>query len=209
MAEIVYVMTNEAMPGIVKIGRTGNIEQRIRELDTTALPLPYECHYAAQVDNSIATEKILHALFSEYRVRANREFFRLQPEKVVIALRLAPHTDATPKHGVFESKEEEQAVILARARRGRIDLNAINVPVGAQLSFSRDDKIKCTVLPENRVDYLGKSMSLSRSALTILQGMGNATSTVSGSAMWMYSDETLEERRQRMESEKFGSQVDD
>ena len=37
MAEIVYVLTNEAIEGMVKIGRTStSVEQRIKELDNTS-----------------------------------------------------------------------------------------------------------------------------------------------------------------------------
>ena len=47
MSEIVYVLTNESMEGLVKIGRTSTgVEQRIRELDNTSVPLPFQCFYA-------------------------------------------------------------------------------------------------------------------------------------------------------------------
>jgi hypothetical protein len=36
MSEIIYVLIYEAMPGYVKVGRTTNLEQRIRSLDTTS-----------------------------------------------------------------------------------------------------------------------------------------------------------------------------
>jgi hypothetical protein len=50
--EKVYVLRNEAMPGYVKVGFTrGSLEDRIRELDTTGIPLPFECFYAARVSN--------------------------------------------------------------------------------------------------------------------------------------------------------------
>jgi hypothetical protein len=52
MSEIVYILTNEAMEGIVKIGRTTtSVEQRIRELDNTSMPLPFQCFYAGEVVN--------------------------------------------------------------------------------------------------------------------------------------------------------------
>jgi hypothetical protein len=207
MSEIVYVMVNEAMAGIIKIGRTSDIEQRIRSLDSTALPLPFECHYAALVENAADIERILHSLFSEYRIRPNREFFRLSPEKVVTALRLTQHQDVTPRSGVFEDAEEQRAVAETRARRDRINLRAIDVPVGAQLVFSRDTEITCTVLNDTQVDYQGSVTSLSRSALTILQTMGYSAGSVSGSTFWMYENETLDERRRRLESERFDSPV--
>ena len=63
MPEIVYVLTNEAMEGMVKIGRTTtSVEQRIRELDNTSLPLPFQCFYAAEVANSAIVEGKLHLL---------------------------------------------------------------------------------------------------------------------------------------------------
>ena len=61
MSEIVYVLTNEAMDGMVKIGRTStSVEQRIRELDNTSMPLPFQCFYAAEVHDSVVVEGKLH-----------------------------------------------------------------------------------------------------------------------------------------------------
>ncbi|EKD33224.1 MAG: hypothetical protein ACD_76C00068G0021 [uncultured bacterium] len=53
MNEIIYILINEAMPGYVKIGRTTNLEQRIRSLDTTSVPLPFECFYACTVKDAV------------------------------------------------------------------------------------------------------------------------------------------------------------
>jgi hypothetical protein len=40
---IVCTLTNESMPGYIKIGRTGtSVEQRMRELDKTSTPLPFQ-----------------------------------------------------------------------------------------------------------------------------------------------------------------------
>ena len=39
---IVYILTNEAMPGYVKIGRTdGDLAGRVRQLNSTGVPLPF------------------------------------------------------------------------------------------------------------------------------------------------------------------------
>ena len=48
---IVYILTNAAMPGLVKIGMTARaeIEARMNELYSTGVPLPFECSYAGRV----------------------------------------------------------------------------------------------------------------------------------------------------------------
>ena len=53
MNNIIYILVNESMPDLVKIGRTNrSIEQRIKELDNTSVPLPFQCFYAAEVSNA-------------------------------------------------------------------------------------------------------------------------------------------------------------
>ena len=54
---IVYILTNESMPDTIKVGITGNLDRRIKELDTTGTPLPFECYYAVEVENAAAIEK--------------------------------------------------------------------------------------------------------------------------------------------------------
>lgn len=48
---IVYVLTNPAMPGLVKIGQTkrDKMDARLKELYGTGVPLPFECQYACRV----------------------------------------------------------------------------------------------------------------------------------------------------------------
>lgn len=67
MSNIIYVLINEAMPGLVKIGWTsGGVESRISQLSGgSGVPLPFECHFAAEVKDARILEKTLHQLFSE------------------------------------------------------------------------------------------------------------------------------------------------
>lgn len=71
------------MPGYVKIGRTTNLEQRIRSLDTTGVPLPFECFYACTVNDSAFVEKQLHDAFLDHRVRSSREFYKKNEDIVI------------------------------------------------------------------------------------------------------------------------------
>ena len=56
---IVYILTNESMPGYIKIGRTEtSVPQRMSELDKTSMPLPFQCYYAARVDDYAEWKKL-------------------------------------------------------------------------------------------------------------------------------------------------------
>lgn len=92
---IVYLLTNEAMPGLVKIGKTSrcDLKMRMRELFTTGVPLPFECVYACKVKLSHMDEleKALHTAFAPNRVNENREFFRISPSQPLPILKLLHH----------------------------------------------------------------------------------------------------------------------
>ena len=106
MTDIIYILTNDAMDGFLKIGLTStSVEQRMRELDTTGVPLPFTCFHASEVTNGRKTEKLLHDAFKDSRVRQRREFFQTNPERVRSALLLAQVNDVTPRDDV-ETEEE-------------------------------------------------------------------------------------------------------
>ena len=75
-AGFIYVMTNEAMPGLVKIGKTTKLPtERARELYTTGVPNEFEVKFAILVDDIDEWEKEIHKLLDEFRVSESREFF--------------------------------------------------------------------------------------------------------------------------------------
>lgn len=210
MAQIVYVLTNEAMPGIVKIGMTADsVESRISSLNShSGVPLPFECYFAAEVDSCTRVEKVLHQLFSEHRINPKREFFRIEPEKVVLALSIGNFKDVTPGV-VLADEEDKQALAKEKARRPRIKLSALGIQVGSILVFSRDENITATVVEGNRIQYKNAITSLSAAALDALHELGYKTPSASGSEYWKFEGELLDERRYRMESEQFDSPVEE
>lgn len=203
MPNIVYVLTNEAMPGLVKIGRTANsLEERIKQLNTSGVPLPFECHFAAEVNDSAKLEATLHRLFADHRINVNREFFKVDPEKVVLAISIGEFKEVTP--GVVElDKDEQLALEKAKARRPRIRLEALGINPGAELTFSRDSRMTAVVEQGGSVNFQGESLSLSAAALKALHQLGYRTSAASGSAYWVFDGELLDERRIRMEADQF------
>lgn len=207
---VIYILTNPVMPGLVKIGcTTGPVEDRVKDLSSaTGVPVAFACHFAARVSNMLAKEKLLHQLFDDHRINPKREFFKIAPEKVVIALRLGDlvevtpgKTDLPPEEAAAADKAEKADVI----RRSRIDLAAIGIPMGAQLTLSRGNDIHAIVVAGNKVEYDNQVMSLSAAALAAIQKLGYAWSAVSGSDFWLYEGKTLDEIRTAKEAEQFGS----
>ena len=200
MEEIIYILINGAMPGYTKIGRTTNLEQRIRSLDTTSVPLPFECFYACTVKDAVFVEQQLHDAFLDHRVRSTREFFEISPERAVAALKLAEIENVTPKKDFVESQEDQQALNRTNERRAVFNFNMVDIPVGAELVFSRDENIKAKVVDNRNVEFNGEIVSLSVAADKSMRKMGIQWKSVQGPAYWMYEGEILDERRKRFES---------
>jgi hypothetical protein len=199
--EIIYILTNDAMPGYVKVGKTGtSLEQRVRELSSsTSIPLPFTVFYACTVKNATFVEHQLHDAFDDSRVNPKREFFNIAPERVVAALKLAEIADITPKGDFVETQEDQQALNEARERRSRFNFGMVDIPLGAELTFSRNENIKARVVDKHATDSIevnGNITSLSHSAKEIL----GYNYPVAGTEYWIYEGETLDERRRRFES---------
>ena len=80
----VYVLSNPAQPGILKIGYTSNTpEERARQLsNATGVALPYVVEYAYSCWNGLELEKDIHERLNEYRLTKQREFFQVDLDEV-------------------------------------------------------------------------------------------------------------------------------
>jgi len=138
---LVYVLANPAMPGLVKIGQTTNeITSRMNELNTTGVPLPFECLFACEVDDCKVVENALHKAFYPNRVNPRREFFEIDPDQAIAILRLFAKKDVTPAI-IAEiiksvSTAEKEASENYKKRRPLLNFAEMGVPIGAKLVFT-------------------------------------------------------------------------
>ncbi|WP_368669432.1 GIY-YIG nuclease family protein [Roseibium sp. RKSG952] len=115
----VYLLTNAAMPGLVKIGMTRRHPlERVRELNsTTSLPFPFRIVAAVETQNAVALEKSIHQALSGKRVNDRREFFRVSiPEAEGVMSAAAHRKRATPVRS-FKSKPRRSRAKSRRRRR--------------------------------------------------------------------------------------------
>ncbi len=81
-----------------------------------------------------------------------------------------------------------------RVRSPNTLFRGLGVPIGAELVFTKDNHITCTVLDDsNQVEYSGKEWAISALAMHLLSGY-----VVNGFAYFCYEGETLVDRRLRL-----------
>jgi hypothetical protein len=195
MSQIVYVLTNESMPEYVKIGFTKrSVEKRIEQLDTTGVPLPFEIYYAAMVDDAQKEELWLHSIFADRRVRDKREFFKINPEYVVLALKRVEISELVLESGL--TPEQEREVDEIKKRRSRFHFANYGIPIGSKLTFTRDSHIIAEVVKNDKIKINGKVDSLSTFAMNLL----NYKRRPQGTLYFEFEGEILDVRRRRLDS---------
>jgi hypothetical protein len=196
--QIVYILTNESMPGYTKIGITTDqpLETRVRQLDTTSVPLPFVIHYAAIVVDAKMVEGKLHDAFDEYRVRKNREFFYVDPERVVSALQIGELKNITPKNELTFENANDMPLPIVKKIAPKFQFEAYGIPVGSEIVYSRDDSIKAYVAEGNKVMYQGETLALSPLSKRLL----GYNYLVRGPLYWKYNGELLSELKKRFEN---------
>ena len=206
MSEFVYILTNPTIPDLVKIGRTTNLKERMRSLSShSGVPVPFECYYCCEVENSKEVEERLHTGLGDPRIKINpkREFFRISPERVKVLLEGYSIREVNLEGDVVEDSEEQEVLNRERSRRPVFTFSMLNIPTGSTLKFLRDETKIVTVTGDREVEFDGNRTSLNQVTLDLLRNEhGKNWTTVRGPDYWIFENETLTERRLRMEEGK-------
>lgn len=195
---LVYLLVNDAMPGLVKIGKTSRhaLEKRMKELYSTGVPLPFECVYACKVKLSHMgeLEKALHTAFAPQRVNESREFFRISVEQVLPLLHLLTHMnegDATAEVAAEIASdlqpEDKAAIAKSKSRRPPLNFEEMGILPGAVLSFVKDPNITVTVVSAKKVSCDGEETALSPLTTKLL----GRTTLVQPTPYWEFKGENL------------------
>ena len=198
MSKIVYILTNESMPDTIKVGITDNLDRRVRELDNTSTPLPFECYYAVEVENASVIEKKIHEGLDDKRIRQNREFFNVTPEQAKAILEIAEvmgGKNVTPTEDIVETPQDKQALDTARKKRSKFNFGMVNIEPGTILEFVKDKTITCEVIDDSKIKFRGEVTSLSASANTVLHEMGYDWEQAHGPKFWMHQGKSLRDLR--------------
>jgi hypothetical protein len=167
------------------------------------LPEDFSEKLTAAVDTLVALEErvsvanLEFALNLFYRIRFREEYALTDNDTFI-------HVCAKYYRGgndVFSNTKKPRvrandlSVLSRRVRGPNTRFRNLGVPIGAELVFTTDSHISCTVLDDsNQVVYGGKTWAISALAIDLL-----GVSSANGFVHFSYEGETLWERRLRLE----------
>lgn len=147
----------------------------------------------------ISTANLEFALNLLYRIRFRKEY--ALPDNDTFLRICAKHYlgggDVFPNTKKPRARANAWSVPGRRVRSPNTNFRSLGVPIGAELVFTKDCHITCTVLDDsNQVKYSGKAWAISALVMHLL-----GWSAANGFACFSYEGEILSDRRLRLERE--------
>jgi hypothetical protein len=190
---IVYVLTNEAMPGLVKIGYTTDLKERIKKLSQpSGIPAPFECFFAVEVENPQEVEKKIHDGLHGARKNLSREFFEIAPERVKSLMQLPEHRVVLLTE-VSDSGTTPTSNIENGATSRRLSLTAAGLSIGDKLVFTRDNQVSVVVKNSSSVQFGEEQMTLAQATKIALRQIGESWSAGAAADYWLFGEDLLAE----------------
>jgi len=212
----VYILTNPSFrEDWVKIGKSSRpVDVRSKELDNTAVPLPFEIYATMQTVKYGEIERIVHKQIdrlTDLRIRQNREFFNVHPSQALdILLDLAHAVEDAVVVKYEEGKPRQLYPVMEKPKevkgerkptRPPFDFSMVGLTVGDTVQFD-PLKLKLKVAGKNKVEHEGRIWSLSAFCGTYLpENMQNTSGAYQGPKYFSYQGKTLWELRLEKEKE--------
>ena len=209
----VYILTNPSFrEDWVKIGKSSRpVDVRSKELDNTAVPLPFEIFATMKTVKYNEVEKLVHKTIdrlTDLRIRQNREFFNVPPQVALdifrdIALTIDDavvtlYQDNKPVEDDGQKKDEAQ---MHEPKRARFKFSMCGIKIGEFVTFDPTG-VLVKVATDDSVEYNGRIYKLSPFAGTFMpEEMRNQSGAYQGAKYFSYNGKILTILRQEMENE--------
>jgi hypothetical protein len=202
----VYVLKNDYMPGLVKIGMTirDDYRNRLNDLYTTGVPVPFKAVHASKVrkEDTRKIEQALHVAFAPDRVNPRREFFHMEAERVIAMLRVIEIEDVTDYTNVIlrenldpseleaqtrATEEREREESEQRKKRPTLNYHELGIQDGERLLWKDNQEIYVIVSGERKVKYKGEEYSLT----AVTQKLKDTSKAIAPAPYWLYGSKSL------------------
>lgn len=214
----VYILTNPSFRADwVKIGKSSRpVDVRSKELDNTAVPLPFEIYATLRTCKYSEVEKQIHKQIdrlTDLRIRQNREFFNIAPSVALDIMRdiadllddaeLTIYIDGKPV--VSKNKEEDHKFEKEKKEKQRkapkppFKFHMIGLNVGDTVTFDPLN-LSVRVASDDKIEYDGRLYSLSAFTANFLpEEMQTASGAYQGPKYFSYQGKKLSDLRNEKE----------
>ncbi|MCQ2317166.1 MAG: GIY-YIG nuclease family protein [Bacteroidales bacterium] len=214
----VYILTNPSFrEDWVKIGKSSRpVDVRSKELDNTAVPLPFEIYATLKTSKYAIVEKQIHKQIdrlTDLRIRQNREFFNIAPDVALDIMRdiadllddaeIAVYVDGKPM--ISKDKDEDKKIKdEVETKKHSVSKPSFKFPmtglkIGDVVTFSPTG-VEVRVATDNKVEYEGRLWSLSAFTATFMPiEKQNTSGAYQGPKYFTYKGKTLNDLRNENE----------
>ncbi len=210
----VYILTNPSFrEDWGKIGKSSRpVDVRSKELDNTAVPLPFEIYATLKTAKYDKVEKQIHKQIdrlTDLRIRQNREFFNIAPSVALDIMRdiadlledaeLAVYVEGKPV--VSSSKDEDKKINAANEDKKRkkvkpaFKFHMVGLNVGDTIIFDATH-LPVKIATDDKIEYEGRLWSLSAFTAEFLpEEMQNTSGAYQGPKYFSYGGKTMQQMR--------------
>ena len=217
-AGFVYILTNPSFrEDWVKIGKSSwPVNVRSKELDNTAVPLPFEIYATLKTTKYAKVEKQIHKQIdrlTDLRIRQNREFFNIAPSVALDIMRdiadllddseLCIYVEGKPI--LSKSKDEDKQIEADSQEKQRkkqkppFKFHMIGLNVGDTIVFDAL-QLPVKIASDDKIEYEGRLYSLSAFTANFLpEEKQYASGAYQGPKYFSYNGKALSELRKEKE----------
>ena len=214
---VIYILTNPAFPEYVKIGYADNLENRLKSLNNSSVPMQFRVYAIYEVNERLADKKVhelIDMLNPDLRKIDNfdgkehkREFYVMSAESAYLLFECIAKISGTTSrlkrmkpNGREILEEQEARAIEDNAHRGPLKLiTDCKIQKGDYIEFIQNPDIKATVKDDRTIEYDGMAMSITALADKIYSDRGEVRPNSAATTMFSYRGERLTDLRIRME----------
>lgn len=212
----VYILTNPSFrEDWVKIGKSSRpVDIRSKELDNTAVPLPFEIFATIQTVKYNDVEKHVHKTIdrlTDLRIRQNREFFNVPPQvaldifydisQMIDDAVVTVYKDNKP---ILNSEKKSTPATKKRiVKRGRFKFSMVGIKIGEIVTFvpTRTD---VKVASDDSIEFEGRIYKLSPFVGTFMpEEKRNTSGAYQGAKYFSYNGQVLDDLRKQFEQKSI------
>ena len=205
----VYILTNPSFrEDWVKIGKSSRpVDVRSKELDNTAVPLPFEIFATMKTVKYNEVEKLVHKTIdrlTDLRIRQNREFFNVAPQLALDIFRDIASTIDDAEIILYEdskpiNEDIHKEVQKREMKRARFKFSMCDIKIGEQITFIPTG-IQVKVASDDSIEYEGRIYKLSPFVGTFMpEEQRNTSGAYQGAKYFSYNGKVLDEIRKERE----------